>query len=198
MVYSRAFPAILLPFGVWVANYGWTVPEGEYVGDLTIWVIFAFLLGVSMWQQDRVNLSYCDHWMFLPIVALYNGFTFGLAMVLVLAGSTTPDGAIIVFFVAGTVWAIYVIQKISVYRDGAPLDETKLKKTLIFLLLACCAFVLVASGVIDPGVGGALGFQFLILLPIYESMDIDPIEDKVRKAFFFVGGMLLIGYEFTH
>ncbi|MFY0595314.1 MAG: hypothetical protein JXQ85_02675 [Cognatishimia sp.] len=196
-VFSRALPMLLVPMGVLIANYGWTPPDSIYVGDLATWVIFAFLLGIAMWNQDRINQSYSSHWMFLPIVGMYNGFTFGLAMVLVLAGSTTPNGAIVLFFIFGIPWGVFVAQKVSLNSDREPLDDTKLKPTLLHLIAAIGCFILTVSGLLDVGIGGALGFQFLVLLPIHQSMDLDPKEESLRRGLYFAGGILLIGYSFV-
>ena len=62
-------------------------------------------------QQSRLNVSFSTHPLFIPVIGIFNGFTVGLAVVLVLAGSITPDGALIVLLFAGGLWGLYVVSQ---------------------------------------------------------------------------------------
>ncbi|CUI58083.1 hypothetical protein TA5114_00225 [Cognatishimia activa] len=190
--FFRIAPLLLLPFAVYINNFGWVPPEDRHVGNLGTWVIYAFLVGIAMWHQDRLNATFSTHPLFLPVIGIFNGFTVGLAVVLVLAGSITPDGALIVLIFVGGLWGLYVVSQKREASAGMPLDESALRSTLINLGLAAGAFFLTVSGIVSSSLGAALGFQFLTALPIYKSMDIPKREETVRNTLFFIGIFILI------
>lgn len=194
----KVLALLLLPLGVFISNFGWEPPEMLYIGDPTVWVVFAFLLAVTMWHQDSLNASHSSHWMFLPILGIYNGFTFGLAIVLCIAGHVSPNQAIFAMVFVGGSWGLYVISQKQSNPHGPELDSAKFKSSLLSLLGACALFVLIASGKIDVVIGGLVGFQLLNLTSLASQFDANPTEAKLRGGLFMAGSIMLIVYGYVN